>query len=66
MRMIGNKLGTGGSSGHDYLAMTAEKHKVFKDLHNISSLLIPRSDLPDLPDDMEKELGFYYSQLDKS
>lgn len=61
MRMIGNKIGTGGSSGHDYLAQTAEKHKIFKDLHNISSLLIPRSSLPKLPKDLEQELGFYYS-----
>lgn len=48
MRMIGNKVGTGGSSGHAYLTATAEKHKIFRDLHNISSLLIPRSELPDL------------------
>lgn len=61
MRMIGNKLGTGGSSGHDYLAKTAEQHKIFKDLHNISSLLIPRSNLPKLPEELERELGFYYS-----
>ena len=60
MRMIGNKMGTGGSSGHDYLAKTAEKHKIFKDLHNISSLLIPRSELPDLPADLAKDLGFFY------
>ena len=65
MRMIGNKVGTGGSSGHDYLAATAEKHKIFKDFHNISSLLIPRSDLPELPDDLEKELSFHYSQSKK-
>lgn len=61
MRMIGNKIGTGGSSGHDYLAKTAEQHKIFKDLHNISSLLIPRSNLPKLPEELERELGFYYS-----
>lgn len=61
MRMIGNKIGTGGSSGHEYLTATAEKHKVFKDLHNISSLLIPRSELPDLPKELEQELGFYYT-----
>ena len=63
MRMIGNKVGTGGSSGHEYLTKTAEKHKIFKDLHNISSLLIPRSELPDLPPEFEKELGFYYSHV---
>jgi len=61
-RMIGNKVGTGGSSGHDYLVQTAEKHKIFNDFHNISSLLIPRSELPDLPANMIKELGFYYSE----
>jgi len=60
-RMIGNKVGTGGSSGHDYLVQTAEKHKIFNDFHNISSLLIPRSELPDLPEKMVKELGFYYT-----
>lgn len=61
MRMIGNKIGTGGSSGHDYLAKTAEKHKIFKDLHNISSLLIPRSELPKLPEELNQSLGFYYN-----
>lgn len=62
MRMIGNKIGTGGSSGHDYLKQTAEEHKIFHDLHNISSLLIPRSELPDLPDSLDKELGFFYKE----
>lgn len=61
MRMIGNKIGTGGSSGHEYLTKTAEKHKIFKDLHNISSLLIPRSELPDLPADLVQKLGFFYN-----
>lgn len=61
MRMIGNKVGTGGSSGHAYLSATAEKHKVFRDLHNISSLLIPRSELPELPEGVGRKLGFYYS-----
>lgn len=61
MRMIGNKMGTGGSSGHDYLTKTAEKHKIFKDLHNISSLLIPRSDLPKIPEGLERKLGFHYN-----
>ena len=60
MRMIGNKIGTGGSSGHDYLAATAEKHKIFRDLHNISSLLIPRSELPELDEAVERQLGFRF------
>ena len=60
MRMIGNKIGTGGSSGHNYLAQTAERHKIFRDLHNISSLLIPRSALPELPEELARGLGFYF------
>ena len=59
LRMLGKKTGTGGSSGHDYLKSTTEKHHVFRDLHNISTLLIPRSELPVLPDKLKQELGFY-------
>ncbi|MEO0900303.1 MAG: tryptophan 2,3-dioxygenase family protein [Bacteroidota bacterium] len=61
LRMLGRKVGTGGSSGHDYLRETAARHKIFTDLHNISTLLIPRSELPELPADLKKELGFYYT-----
>lgn len=61
LRMLGKKMGTGGSSGHGYLSKTAEKHHIFRDLHNISTLLIPRSELPDLPDEIEDKLGFKYS-----
>ena len=61
LRMLGKKIGTGGSSGYDYLHSTAVKHHIFTDFHNISTLLIPRSDLPELPDQIKKQLGFYYS-----
>lgn len=61
LRMLGNKVGTGGSSGHTYLSKTAEKHHIFKDLHNISTLLIPRSDLPELPPKVKTALGYYYT-----
>jgi tryptophan 2,3-dioxygenase len=61
LRMLGNKVGTGGSSGHSYLHETAEKHHIFKDLHNISTLLIPRSELPVLPSEVKKTLGYYYT-----
>jgi len=59
LRMLGRKIGTGGSSGHGYLHETAVKHHIFTDLHNISTLLIPRSELPELPEELKKELGFY-------
>ena len=62
LRMLGRKIGTGGSSGHDYLHATAVKHHIFTDLHNISTLLIPRSELPGLPEDLTRQLGFYYTE----
>ncbi|MFM1846909.1 MAG: hypothetical protein RL417_383 [Pseudomonadota bacterium] len=61
LRMIGAKMGTGGSAGHDYLRQTVEKHKVFGDLFTISTLLIPRSELPKLPEHLTRELGFFFS-----
>ena len=60
MKMLGTKIGTGGSSGYGYLKVTAEKHKVFRDLANLSTFLIPRSALPALPDDVRRSLGFSY------
>jgi tryptophan 2,3-dioxygenase len=60
-RMIGTKIGTGGSSGYEYLKGTLEPHKVFSDLLAVSSYLIPRSELPPLPEGVRKDLGFYYS-----
>lgn len=64
LRMIGKKIGSGGSSGHDYLAKTAKKHQIFTDLFNISTLLIPKSALLPLPDEILRELGFYYQKQD--
>jgi tryptophan 2,3-dioxygenase len=61
-RMIGTKIGTGGSSGHQYLKATAETHKVFTDFFNLSTFLIPRSSLPKLPEEVERNLGFYHTQ----
>ncbi|WP_394971143.1 tryptophan 2,3-dioxygenase family protein [uncultured Croceitalea sp.] len=61
LRMLGKKIGTGGSSGHDYLNETALKHKFFGDLHNISTLLIPRSELPELPNNLKRELSFSFT-----
>ena len=60
-RMIGVKIGTGGSAGHGYLKKTAEKHSIFRDIANLSTYIIPRSSLPILPKKLKKELGFYYT-----
>lgn len=61
-RMIGNKMGTGGSTGHGYLRATVDRYKIFGDLFNLSTFLIPRSRLPELPEEIRKNLGFYYSR----
>ena len=58
-RMLGGKIGTGGTSGHEYLKETVEKKRIFSDLFNLSTFLIPRSALPVLPPDVKRSLGFY-------
>jgi tryptophan 2,3-dioxygenase len=60
-RMIGTKIGTGGSSGYHYLKATADKHRVFMDLTNLSTFLIPRSALPSLPTSLRDRLGFAHN-----
>ena len=60
MRILGKRMGTGGSSGYDYLMRTVMDHQIFKDLHNISTLMISRDELPDLPQDIKESLGFRY------
>ncbi|NND71729.1 MAG: tryptophan 2,3-dioxygenase [Rhodothermales bacterium] len=57
-RMIGSKIGTGGSSGHNYLSKVAEHNRVFTDLFNLSTLYIPRSELPELPKAVVEKMGF--------
>jgi len=61
LRMIGARMGTGGSSGHDYLKQTVEQHRIFSDLFNLSTLLIPRSELPELPAELARDLGFCFT-----
>lgn len=60
-RMIGLRLGTGGSVGHEYLRRTTEEHRVFADLFALSTFLIPRSALPKLPDEMRRQMDFAYT-----
>jgi len=60
-RMIGMKLGTGGSSGHDYLAEAARRYRVFADLFALATFLIPRSALPPLPAPLRSAMGYRYT-----
>ncbi len=59
-RMLGSKIGTGGSSGHDYLSATTRQNRVFLDLLKLSTFLIPREDLPELPPELRQALGFFF------
>lgn len=57
-RMIGTRIGTGGSSGKDYLKSAADKHYIFKEIAQLTSFLIERRKLPQLPKEIERNLGF--------
>jgi tryptophan 2,3-dioxygenase len=57
-RTIGTRIGTGGSTGKDYLQSALNKHYIFKDIARLTSFLIERKRLPGLSKDMEKRLGF--------
>ncbi len=59
-RMLGTKLGTGGSSGHDFLTATTNNNRAFLDLFNIATYLIPRKDLPQLPNELVRALGYFF------
>lgn len=56
-RMIGNKAGTGGSSGYHYLRSTvSDRYKVFVDLFNLATFLVPRAWIPKLNPTVHKFL----------
>ena len=57
-RMIGTRIGTGGSSGRDYLRSALDKHYIFRDIAQLTSFLIERRKLPQLSSTMEHRLGF--------
>ena len=59
-RMIGARIGTGGTSGHAYLAATAKRHRVFDDLFDLPTFFIPRSALPPLPEAVRRQMDFRY------
>lgn len=55
-RMLGSKIGTGGSSGHEYLKRTTEKNRVFADFMNLATYLLPKASLPPLPASVREAL----------
>lgn len=67
-RMIGSQqLGTGGSSGYQYLRSTlSDRYKVFLDLFNLSTFLIPRDRIPPLTEQMQTRLNIGRQQSSRN
>ena len=57
-RMIGMRVGTGNTSGSGYLQGALQNHFIFKDLTSLSTYLIERKKLPQLPQSLIKKLGY--------
>lgn len=57
-RMIGTRVGTGGSSGKEYLKAALDKHYIFKELAELTTFLIERNKLPQLPETLTHRLVF--------
>ena len=57
-RMIGTRVGTGGSSGEQYLQGAVNKNYIYKDLAGVITFLIERRNLPELPKRLRKALRF--------
>jgi tryptophan 2,3-dioxygenase len=57
-RIIGSRIGTGGSTGKEYLKGALDKHYIFAGIARLTSFLIERRRLPELSKEMEVRLGF--------
>jgi tryptophan 2,3-dioxygenase len=57
-RTIGTRIGTGGSTGRDYLASALERHHLYREIAALTSFLIQRKRLPELTPEIQHRLGF--------
>jgi tryptophan 2,3-dioxygenase len=57
-RMIGTRIGTGGSSGEQYLQGAVNKNYIYKELAGVITYLIERRNLPHLPIRLHQALRF--------
>ena len=60
-RMIGTRVGTGGSSGEQYLQGAVNKNYIFKELAGVITFLIERRNLPALPPRLHRALRFSFT-----
>ncbi len=57
-RMIGTRIGTGGSSGEQYLQGAVNKNYIYRELAGVITYLIERRNLPQLPERLHQALRF--------
>ena len=57
-RMIGLRVGTGGSTGKAYLRGAMDSHYIFGEIADLSSFLFERKKLPDLPESLRRAVRF--------
>lgn len=62
-RMLGSRVGTGGSAGAQYLRQSTEQHRVFTDFFRLTTFFLPRSKLPPLPENLRRDLSFSYQRF---
>ncbi len=60
-RIIGGRVGTGGSTGAQYLKKATDSHYIFGDISSLTTFLIPRNELPSLPENLMKDLGDFWT-----
>lgn len=57
-RMIGLRVGTGGTSGAGYLEGTLSQHYAFREITELATFLIERSKRPMLPNALKEKVSF--------
>lgn len=57
-RMIGLRVGTGGTSGAGYLEGTLSQHYAFREITELATFLIERSKRPGLPNTLKEKVSF--------
>lgn len=60
-RMVGMSVGSGGSSGYEYLMNTVTSHRIFTDVFALSTYLIPTRLLPPLPKEISGKMDYTYT-----
>jgi tryptophan 2,3-dioxygenase len=60
-RMVGMGMGTGGSSGYEYLMNTVKSHRIYTDLFALASYMIPSRMIPALPEEIRRKMDYTYA-----